>query len=304
MSTYNGHQFLSNQLDSLYSQKNVDIHLLIRDDGSKDDTIDILNAYRRKYGNMDILAESNVGAANSFFKLIKVAAKAYRDYDYFAFSDQDDYWFEDKVITGVRAMDQSSAFFKLFYSNAISTDEKLHPLHGYTIKSSNTFGSNLIANHILGCTMIFNLALLDEINIPNISGYTIKDGKLPLHDAWTAIVAYSLNADVIQGSTATMYYRQHDNNFIGSSTGFFTVQWNRIKRYSGTSSHLKANKCIMALQLLNEKIPEENRKLLYAVSDYRNHWKSKMALLCDKQIYGKSILDNLGTILIILLNKF
>ncbi len=52
LSTYNGHKYLREQLDSLYAQENVHLHILVRDDGSKDETIEILNEYKNRNGKM------------------------------------------------------------------------------------------------------------------------------------------------------------------------------------------------------------------------------------------------------------
>ena len=43
LSTYNGEAYLKEQLDSILNQKNVAVKLFVRDDGSSDGTVDILN---------------------------------------------------------------------------------------------------------------------------------------------------------------------------------------------------------------------------------------------------------------------
>ena len=84
LSTYNGEKYLKEQLDSIIAQKGVDVHILARDDGSKDDTIKILEGYE----NIDIIKGSNIGVCKSFFELINKSG----EYDYYSFADQDDVW--------------------------------------------------------------------------------------------------------------------------------------------------------------------------------------------------------------------
>ena len=304
LSTYNGSHYLSEQIDSLISQVNVELHILVRDDGSTDDTLKILEHYKNTKGNLSIIYGKNVGAGPSFMALIKEASEKYPDYDYYAFSDQDDVWFPHKVETGLRALEKSNNSLRFYFSGAVNTDSELNPIGASHVRVVNSFGANLVANHILGCTMMFNRALLLEINKINTMPYSIPNGVPPIHDAWSAIVAYSLNADVIQGSSALMYYRQHGNNVIGAGHGSLSIYYNRIKRYIGKATHGKANKCIIANQVLGDIMPDENRKMVELVCNYRDNLFSKFKLLANKNIYQYSCVDNLGTFLTILFNKF
>ena len=93
MSTYNGEKYIREQLDSILAQENVDVSILIRDDGSKDATLSILDEYSKR-DNLSYYVDSrNLGACNSFIDLIWHVSL---DYDYYALSDQDDFWLKDK----------------------------------------------------------------------------------------------------------------------------------------------------------------------------------------------------------------
>ena len=303
LSTYNGKQYLREQLDSLYAQEGVEMNLLVRDDGSKDSTFSILEEYKSKYGRMDIIKGQNVGAGPSFLELIKIAMSDYSTYEYYAFCDQDDVWFPNKLQTGVKALDSSDNKLKMFFSGVIDTDTNLNTISGPTGKMMNSFGANLVANHILGCTMMFNRALLEEINKINIVPFSIDKGKIPIHDGWAAFVAYILNADVFYDPTPLMFYRQHGNNVIGAGNGKLSIHINRIKRYLGKSNHIKSNKSIIALQVL-ENIPEGNRSLLELVANYKKSLKSKIRLMMDKRLYEYNFIDNMETFFMLLFNKY
>ena len=69
LSTYNGEAFLKQQLDSLQAQNYKNIEIYIRDDGSTDNTIEIIKSYEERYENFRILFGNNIGATNSFFQL-------------------------------------------------------------------------------------------------------------------------------------------------------------------------------------------------------------------------------------------
>ena len=98
MSTYNGHKYLDKQLKSIAEQTVVNhLTLYIRDDGSKDDTFDIIDKWKNKI-NIVLYKEKNAGPAMSFWQLLmKSEVKA----DYYAFCDQDDVWDKDKIEKGI-----------------------------------------------------------------------------------------------------------------------------------------------------------------------------------------------------------
>ena len=65
MSTYNGERFLQQQVDSIIRQEGVNVHLLVRDDGSTDQTLSMLEQYKEK-GALDYYQGENLGSARSF----------------------------------------------------------------------------------------------------------------------------------------------------------------------------------------------------------------------------------------------
>ena len=71
MSTYNGERFLEEQIESLLSQSWKNLEILIRDDGSTDGTMEILERYCMRYSNIQVFAGENVGVAKSFFELLE-----------------------------------------------------------------------------------------------------------------------------------------------------------------------------------------------------------------------------------------
>ena len=94
MSTYNGERYLAQQIESIIAQTYTDWCLFIRDDGSKDGTKQILDAYAVKDKRITVLRDTeNVGACRSFERLLEQCGGA----GYYAFADQDDVWDADKL---------------------------------------------------------------------------------------------------------------------------------------------------------------------------------------------------------------
>ena len=100
MSTYNGELFIKEQIDSILAQKDVDITLYIRDDGSNDNTVKLIKEYIKKYDCIRFMNDNNnLRPGASFMKLLLSVLKKEKKYDFYAFADQDDIWLENKVET-------------------------------------------------------------------------------------------------------------------------------------------------------------------------------------------------------------
>ena len=116
LSTYNGENYLKEQIDSILNQKSSHhIDLMVRDDGSSDGTIEILKSYEEEYpGRIKVHFKENVGYIKSYFELIREA----EGYDYYALSDQDDIWLEDKMETAIEACEACAYNGPLLYGSS------------------------------------------------------------------------------------------------------------------------------------------------------------------------------------------
>ena len=299
MSTYNGQKYIREQLDSLYAQKDVDIHILVRDDGSKDDTVSILQEYRQNYGHMTIHAEENVGAAMSFHTLISYASKEVDKYDYFAYADQDDVWMSDKLVSAVKMLNRSEAKTKLYFCLPELVDAELKILPSKRPCVANNLKGNVVTSHILGCTQVFNGHLLRLVAMyrPN------AQERVPLHDGWTALVAYAFDADVIFDTNKYIKYRQHGNNVVGANKSFIEVQEVRFARYFNGQS-LKSGKCQLVLEVYSDLLGARNKEILTNCVSYKKSFKTKMKMLFDSGYFQYDFTTNVGVFLMILFNKF
>ena len=299
LSTYNGERFLREQLDSLYAQEGVETHILVRDDGSKDTTMEILEQYQLKRGHMTIHADENIGAAMSFYTLISYASKEVDKYDYFAYADQDDIWMSDKLVSAVKMLDRSEAKTKLYFCLPELVDADLNILPTKRPCVANNLKGNIVTSHILGCTQVFNGDLLRLVSMyrPN------AQDRVPLHDGWTALVAYAFDAEVIFDTDKHIKYRQHDNNVVGSNKSFIEVQKARFARYFNGQS-LKSGKCQLVLDVYSYLLGVNNKEILTNCVSYKKSFKTKMTMLFDSGYFQYDFTTNVGVFFMILFNKF
>lgn len=218
MSTYNGELYLNQLLDSVFLQKDVEINMLVRDDGSTDRTMAILDDYSKRY-NLKYYTGKNLKPAKSFMDLINKAD----EYDYYAFCDQDDFWIDDKMITCLNAIDDSNTPM-LCYCKMDVVNENLEHQDTYfrngnyssSLKYSTFFGSE-----IPGCTMVFNHALMNYLKMYNPS-------YISMHDAWAHKVCLVVGGKVLGVMEPLIKYRIHSHNVVGMKKRNFI---DRIKKF-------------------------------------------------------------------------
>lgn len=248
MSTYNGEAFIEKQLDSIKKQTLADhIHLYVRDDGSNDRTVKLLEEFKTEI-DMTIICGDNIGPEKSFWELFTdERIKA----DYYAFCDQDDIWDEDKLEKGIMALSGRDDK-ELWCSNCRVIDgkdvviaERYHvELPCFTISSQFVCGS------IQGCAMFFSNRLRDMIISENISVF-------PMHDF--VLVTYAIVNDwLIYDDMPRFSYRIHDDNVIakGNRATFSGIRSSIVRWFGAKYKHVlsryagefyKANKDKMAV---------------------------------------------------------
>ena len=160
ISTYNGERYIQEQLSSLFGQEYQNIDIYVRDDGSGDKTIQILQKYAER-GQIVLFKGENVGYCKSFMKLLEMTEEG----DYWAFCDQDDIWYPDKVRLAVEWMEsQRQDKPLLYYSLSKMIDEEGNKLGiekppkkalNFYRAMTGTFGD--------GFSMVINKALREEM---------------------------------------------------------------------------------------------------------------------------------------------
>lgn len=275
MSTYNGQKYLSEQLDSIFAQIGVVPHILIRDDGSTDQTSDIIEHYISQYPNkINLIRGSNIGWRKSFFSLAVEAQKKFPEYNYFAFADQDDIWCPLKLKQGIDSLHSLPDGPKLYCSN-VTTYKDGSPIGNLrNVSVKPTPKSCLIRNYATGCTMVFNRNLLDLVccGQPQI--------KIA-HDYWFYMVA-CLCGSVVVDDQSFIWYRMHDSNQVGFKSGFFEVWQRRLKSVSGLLySHEKETTAKELLRTHRDSMGKEALDAVVKLAEYKTSFKKRLSLLRD-----------------------
>jgi glycosyltransferase involved in cell wall biosynthesis len=200
LATLNGDQFLQQFLDSLSNQKNVEINLLVSDDGSSDETLNILESNRYKFRRLEIFNGPKKGPCENFFFLLsKSKAK------FIAFADQDDIWLDSHLanaVTILKSTDKPSLYFTSSETFGEVKRGEVWP-RGVEI----TLQKSIFANFARGCTMVFDNKLRDLV-LQELPLHAI------MHDWWVYLVALTCG-NVYFNSNAEIFYRIHTNNYIG-----------------------------------------------------------------------------------------
>ena len=225
LSTYNGEKFIKEQLESLINQTYKNIQIMIRDDGSKDKTLEFLKDFAKDKKNIQIFFEENVGVIKSFFELIEKAKES----DYYFFCDQDDFWEKEKVEEAIKKMKKKEKIGKYigYCSNLKLVDENLTFLGlNYKKKLIPNLKNCFFENIVTGCTYACNKNLFFKIR-EEIKRIDLS--KIIMHDYFFCFIN-CLYGDLIYDENSYILYRQHSGNVVGSKKNFFIKNIGRMKK--------------------------------------------------------------------------
>jgi glycosyltransferase involved in cell wall biosynthesis len=220
LSTYNGSKWLRPQLDSILDQVDVETLLCIRDDGSSDDTVAIVQEYADRDARIRFERGSNLGVVRSYFELLTSRPPGV---DFVAFSDQDDVWLPRKLRAALDALAaEEAAIPRLYCCRTNYVDENLKSLGLSRLPRRVGFSNALVENMATGCTVVMNRAAADLIA-------THTPEAALMHDWWCYLVV-SAFGEITFDSTPWILYRQHGGNVVGGRSGWFETLPARVRR--------------------------------------------------------------------------
>ncbi len=293
MSTYNGSQFLQQQLASLYEQTYPHVKILVRDDGSTDSTPDILANEQLRGAIEQLNAQDNLGATGSFFELLRHAAQT--DTAYVAFCDQDDVWLANKIERAVSVLAKVSDRPALYCSRLEIVDEQLQSLDLSFKPEKIGFGNALVENIAVGCTMVLNrkaIALLCQQTLPC---------QVYVHDWWCYLVIACFG-EVIFDDHALIKYRQHGGNAIGAATNPVGVLKRKLARLLNGRLWI-SEQAVVFLQLFADRLPPAQYELVELLIKAKSSFWCRIRLALSTAVWRQKGMDNFILRLVVLMNR-
>lgn len=205
LSTYNGEEYLQEQLESIYSQTYSNIEILVRDDNSKDNTKSILKEAEED-GKIKLITGENVGFVNSFFELLKQASQA----DYYAFADQDDIWEKDKIqraISQLENVKQNQNVPLMYYANYQFYNKEMKENWAPPKRNLVSFENSLAECSNLGMTTVINenarKVVLEHLPKENCQG----------HDWWIYMICAGFGKVIFDDSVVAKHRVHGKKNY-------------------------------------------------------------------------------------------
>lgn len=279
MATYNGEKYVREQIVSILNQSYSEWKLYVRDDGSTDHTIDIINEYQSIYPEKIVFIQdrSNLKGSKENFSIIYETVE---EADYYAFCDQDDIWYPNKLLDIISVIKKYDRIPTLIYHDVKLVDEKLNDIANsffkYTSLSlggENNIHQTLQYNCVPGCTMLLNKKLKGMIqSIPN---------ECIMHDWWILLVTLCLEGNIVYLDKVLGQYRQHNNNQIGAVKGKNILQMfikcfdvHRVRYYINNNRRMRQERITQTEELLKQYGDKITSNNLEIIMDYLDILKS------------------------------
>ncbi len=216
LATYNGEEYLEEQMDSVLTQSNKDWRLLIRDDGSDDNTVSIIKDYVARYPDRITLIEDDnrhLGVSLNFQRLLENSTA-----DYVMFCDQDDVWLPQKIEATLNLMKDTEKDYPnkpvLVHTDLRVVDSRLKTIakstwryQGTCPETGNDPAKVLAQNVVTGCTIMINRKT-KEISMPIPEEAVVHD--------WWLVINVASHGKVAHIPDQLVLYRQHASNAVGA----------------------------------------------------------------------------------------
>lgn len=295
--TYNGERFLKEQLDSIERQTHSAWIVAVSDDGSTDSTLEILQDYRKKWGEekLTIFPGPKRGFAANFMSLTCLAGV---ESDFYAWADQDDIWLDHKLQTALDWLQTISEDVPALYCGRTELINENCQSIGFSplFRRPATFSNALVQSIGGGNTMVFNHAALKLIREAG------KEFSVVSHDWWAYLAVTGVGGRVFYDAAPTILYRQHNDNIVGSNSSL-TSRVNRLRMVFEGRFRCWNQSNIRALESIDYRLSEENRSILNSFKEARAHRGLKRFLWLRRSgVYRQTVLGHLGLILAAIFN--
>ncbi|MCT7552712.1 glycosyltransferase [Aliarcobacter butzleri] len=282
LASYNGVNYIKEQVDSILNQKEVDVTIFISDDLSTDGNLQYLQNIYKDEKRLVYLDSHNKfgGAAKNFFRLIKDVD--FSNFDYVSLADQDDIWYDDKLIRAIntikdKQIDAYSSNVLAFWEDGkemIINKSSLQARYDYLFEAAGP-----------GCTYVLKKDL--AISLQNFICENWEEvNKVELHDWFIYAFTRENNYKWYIDEKPSMRYRQHTSNQVGANDGL-KAKLKRFKKVFSSWYREEIIKIIKVLSLENKykfskyilnKSYLNNLLLLKYSFEFRRNKKEKLLL--------------------------
>lgn len=298
MSTYNGAKYVERQILSILNQENVSVHITVRDDGSSDDTIGVINKLIDQYKEKITLhCCKNVGYRKSFLELLSLANEA----DYYSFSDQDDIWLQDKLYSAVTKLYKVKNPIRLYTSNLYILDEKLNLLGKTMFRKDYAFlASDFCRHRYAGCTYVFSHGLKELAN--KINRLDLNTYQFPDHDFFLSALAFSCGSVYLDENAYINHIRYADSVTAGGNGLIkrIKVEFNSIFKKSNRNQLLGK----LLLDNYSGQMNNDSIDFLNLVSSYKDSIHNKLKLLRQPRFKTGIFICDLETLFKIIISRY
>lgn len=297
MSTYNGEKYVERQILSILQQTGVEVHLTIRDDGSRDRTTLIIEDMMMENPNLSLIKADNVGYKKSFLGLLSIC----QDADYYAFADQDDVWLDTKLIEAVRILDQEPDDIKLYASNLILVDENLDEIGRTKFKSAHSkLRSDFTRHRYAGCTYVMSHSLRQMATRINEKEYPLKG--FPTHDAFISALAFCCGSVMLDERAFIQHVRLNSSVTPGGNGIMKRLKTERDMVFNNENT--KFTLASILWDLYEHDMNSDARRFLSFIIDYKKNISSRLRLISESYHTTGVLLFDIETTLKILLLKY
>jgi len=300
LATRNGARHLKEQLESVRDQTVRSIDILASDDGSTDQTREILEAEASRWnkGRFEIVRGPCNGFAENFRSLV---LRAYGDADYYAFSDQDDIWDREKLETARSSLAEVSMTTPALYCGATFTiSEDGLPIGVSPImRRAPSFRNALVQSIAGGNTMVMNKAAFRLLQ------KACRDKHFVSHDWWAYLIVSGAGGTVIYDKNPLTHYRQHEANLVGANVGLAArARRIRLVMRGQWSDWIETN--LAALDANRDLLTAENRRCLDEFAALRQQAGplNRLRLLARLRLYRQSLPGNISMVVALFVHKF
>jgi glycosyltransferase involved in cell wall biosynthesis len=294
--TYNGARYLPAMLESISLQSMRVDRLVHRDDGSSDESVDIVRRWAAHNGvRLHTLdnRSTRLGPSMSFLTALTQSAPARWHF----LADQDDVWLPFKIERAVEAIGAASSDPVLYASRLRVVDQSLGALRDTPKPKQLSLSSAVCESLLTGCTMALN----EPMRILVARGGAAPEAAM--HDWWLYLLAAAFGT-IEFDVEPTVLYRQHADNALGAEVRGLTLSWQRFRRFAAGDRGVRSRQLRALHNRYAATLPSGAGELIESLLPPEGEFIARCRAAIGADIERQHWRDTIATRLTILTNRF